>query len=163
MSQPTPFALSQRFSQLVGRAVTFRLVTTGPDPKTKKVYGIYSVLPQETPVVVQAELCLLGSFAGSLVGLPDKVVKEHLLKMPIQEILLDAIHEVLNIASATVSDEGRVVFKKMVTDAAYIEGAAAKMFRRPDLRSYFAVDVEGYQGGRFSIFAEFYAGRVVCF
>jgi hypothetical protein len=148
---------------LVGRTVTFRQVATGPDSKTKKVYGIYCVLPQETAVVVQADLCLLGSFAGSLVGLPDSVVKEHLRTMPMEEMLVDAIHEVLNIASATISDEGRVVFKKMVTDPAYIEGAAAKMFRRPDHRSYFAVDVEGYQGGRFSIFGEFYAGRVVCF
>ena len=88
MSQPTPFALSQRFSQLVGRTVTFRQVTTRPDSKTKKVYGIYSVLPQQTPVVVQADLCLLGSFAGSLVGLPDSVVKEHLRISPIEEMLL---------------------------------------------------------------------------
>jgi hypothetical protein len=51
----------------------------------------------------------------------------------------------------------------MVTDPIYIESAAGTVFRKPDHRSYFTVQVEGYQGGRFCIFAPFSAGKTVAF
>jgi hypothetical protein len=163
MSQPTPFTLSQRFSRLIGRKVTFTQAAAVLDTKVKQAYGIYKFLPNETPIVVQADLRLLGSFAGSLVGLPDAVVTEHLRTMPIEELLRDAINEVLNIASAAIADEGRVVFSKMVTDAVYVDGDAGVVLKKPHHRSYFTVTIEGYQGGRFCIFAPFNAGKVVTF
>jgi hypothetical protein len=153
MSQPTPFSLSQRFSQLVGRKVTFVQTTLSVDVKIKQIYGIYTVLPQESAIVVKADLPLLGSFAGALVGFPDNVVKEHLKVTPMEELLRDAIYEVLNIASAAISTEGRAVFAKMVADPAYIDGAAGAVFKKPDHRSYFNVSIDGYQGGKFNIFA----------
>lgn len=155
MPEPTPFSLSQRFSQLIGRKVTFVQTTASLDVKTKQMYGIYTVLPQETAIVVKADLPLLGSFAGALVGFPDNVVKEHLKVNPIEELLRDAIYEVLNIASAAITTEGRAVFTKMVADPAYIDGAAGQVFKKPDHRSYFNVLIDGYQGGKFSIFAPF--------
>jgi hypothetical protein len=153
MSEPTPFTLSQRFSQLVGRKVTFVQTTLTLDNKIKQLYGIYNVLPQETAIVVKADLPLLGSFAGALVGFPDNVVKEHLRVNPMEELLRDAIYEVLNIASAAISHEGRAVFTKMVSDPAYIDGAAGLVFKKPGHRSYFNVLIDGYQGGKFSIFS----------
>jgi hypothetical protein len=80
-----------------------------------------------------------------------------------EELLRDAINEVLNIASPAISTEGRVVFTKMVTDPIYIEGDAGKVFKKPDHKSYFNVLVDGYQGGRFNIFAPFSPGRTVTF
>jgi hypothetical protein len=153
MAQPTPFSLSQCFSQLVGRKVTFVQTTLSADIKTKQLFGIYSVLPQESAIVVKADLPLLGSFAGALVGFPDNVVKEHLKVTPMEELLRDAIYEVLNIASAAITTEGRAVFSKMVADPAYIDGAAAAVFKKPDHRSYFNVSIDGYQGGKFNIFS----------
>jgi len=155
MAEPTPFSLSQRFTQLIGRKVTFVQTTASLDIKTKQMYGIYTVLPQETAIIVKADLPLLGSFAGALVGFPDNVVKDHLKVTPIEELLRDAIYEVLNIASAAVSTEGRAVFVKMVADPAYIDGPAGVVFKKPDHRSYFNVLIDGYQGGKFSIFAPF--------
>src|SRR5580692_7152838 len=105
MSEPTPYSLSQRFSQLIGRKVTFVQTTLSVDIKIKQLYGIYSVQPQESAIVVKADLPLLGSFAGALVGFPDNVVKEHLKVSPMEELLRDAIYEVLNIASAAISNE----------------------------------------------------------
>jgi hypothetical protein len=163
MAQPTPFNLSRRFSQLVCRKVTFTQSTAASDAKTKQIYGIYTVLPGEAAIVVQADLRLLGSFAGSLVGLPDSVVRERLGAIPIEELLRDAIYEVLNIASSAIATEGRVVFTRMVTNPIYIESAAGAVFRKPDHRNYFNVLVEGYQGGRFSIFAPFSVGRIAAF
>jgi hypothetical protein len=155
MSEPTPYALSKLFSELIGRKVTFAQTTAAPETKIKQMYGIYTVLPHETAIVVKADLPLLGSIAGVLVGLPDSSVKEHLAVSPVEELLRDAIYEVLNIASAVATTEGRAVFTKMVTDPILIDGAAGKLFKKPDRRSYFNVLVDGYQGGKFTIFSQF--------
>jgi hypothetical protein len=155
MAEPTPFALSRRFSQLIGRKVTFVQLTAETVTKIKQLYGIYTVLPHNTSIIVKADLPLLGSFAGALVGFPDCVVREHLRVTPIEEILRDAIYEVFNIASAAITTDGRAVFTKMVTDPAYIDGAAGTVLACPDRRSYFNVSIDGYQGGRFTAIAQF--------
>ena len=155
MSEPTPHALSKLLTDLIGRKVTFMQTVVAPETKIKQMYGIYTVLPRETAIVVKSDLPLLGSLAGILVGLPDSAVKEHLAATPVEELLRDAIHEVLNITSAVVANEGRAVFVKMVTDPILIDGEAGKVFKKPDHRSYFNVLVDGYQGGKFTIFAPF--------
>jgi hypothetical protein len=155
MAEPTPFLLSRRFSQLIGRKVTFVQTTAVMESKVNQIYGIYTVLPAGTAVVVKADIRLLGSIGGALVGLPDPVVKEHLAITPMDELLRDAIYEVLNVASAAVSTEGRAVFTKMVTNPAYIDGSAGEVLKKPGHRSYFNVLVDGYQGGRFTILAQF--------
>jgi hypothetical protein len=161
VSEPTPFALSQLFSQLVGRKVTFTQTTFAPDAKIKQLYGIYTVFPYQTAIVVKADLPLLASLAGVLVGLPDSAVKEHMKANPMEELLRDAIYEVLNIASAAVCNEGRVVLTKMMTQEASIDGVAGKVLQKPDRRSYFNVAVDGYQGGKFTIFSQFLPIKVV--
>jgi hypothetical protein len=155
MAEPTPFILSRRFSQLIGRKVTFVQATATLDTKIKQIYGIYTVLPRETAIVVKADLRLLGSIAGALVGLPDPVVKEHLAAIPMDELLRDAIYEVLNVGSAAIATEGRVVLTNMVTNPTYITGAADEVLKKPGHRSYFNVLVDGYQGGRFTVFSPF--------
>lgn len=155
MSGPTPFILSRCFSQLIGRKVTFvQTPLAPPDLKVAQVYGIYNLLPYETAILVKADLPLMGSFGGALVGLPDLAVKEHLRPTPIEELLRDAICEVLNIVAASLTTEGRAVFTKMVTDPSYIDGAAGNVYKKPDHRSYFNVSVDGYQGGKFSILSQ---------
>ncbi|MGA3344171.1 MAG: hypothetical protein ABSC76_04790 [Terracidiphilus sp.] len=121
----------------------------------RQIYGIYSVKPHDVAVVVKADLLLMGSFAGSLVCLPDAAVKEHLKVTPLEELMRDAILEVFNIAAASVTTEGRAVFTRMVTDPAYIDGPAEKAFKKPFRRNYFNVTIEGYQGGKFTIFSDF--------
>jgi hypothetical protein len=108
----------------------------------------------ETAVVVKADLPLLGALAGVLVGLPDSAVKERLAVSPIEELLRDAIYEVLNIASTVVTTEGRAVFTKMLADPGLIDGNAGKLLKKPDHRSYFNVLVDGYQGGKCTIFSQ---------
>ncbi len=154
MAEPTPYALSHLFTALIGRKVTFAQTTVAAETKVKQMYGIYNVLPHETAIVVKSDLPLLGSIAGVLVGLPESAVKEHLAVNPIDELLRDAIHEVLNVASAVITTEGRAVFIKMVSDPVFIEGAAGTVLKKPDHRSYYNVLVDGYQGGKFTIFAQ---------
>ena len=155
MAEPTPYGLSRRFSELIGRKVTFVQTPAALDTKIKQLYGVYTVLPFGTAIVVKADLSLLGSFAGALVGFPDCVVKEHLRVTPLEELLRDAIYEVLNIASAAIATEGRAVLTKMVPDPVYNEGAAGQVFKNPSHRSYFNVQIDGYQGGKFNILSQF--------
>jgi hypothetical protein len=161
MAEPTPFALSKLFTDLIGRKVTFAQTTAAAETKIKQMYAIYTVHPHETAIVVKIDLPLLGSLAGVLVGLPDSALKEHLAVSPMEELLHDAISEVLNIASAVINAEGRAVFTKMVEDPALIDGTAAKLFKKPDHRSYFNVSVDGYQGGKFTILSQFAPIRTV--
>ena len=158
MSEPTPLSLSHLFTQLIGRKVTFAPTTISPETKIKQMYGIYNVLPHETAIVVKADLPLLASLAGVMVGLPDSAVKECLAKSPLEELLRDAIHEVLNVASSALTNEGRAVFARMVTDTGLIDGVAGQLFKKPDRRTYFSVLVDGYQGGKFTLFAQFIPG-----
>ncbi len=155
MSEPTPYALSKHLTGLIGRKVTFTQTVVAPETKIKQMYGIYTVLPHETAIVVKADLPLLGSLGGVLVGLPDSAIKEHLAATPVEELLRDAIHEVLNVTSTVVTTEGRAVFVKMIADPILIDGAAGKVLKKPDHRSYFNVTVDGYQGGKFTIFSQF--------
>jgi len=155
MSEPTPFALSKHLTDLIGRKVTFAQTVVAPETKIKQMYGIYTVLPYETAIVIKADLPLLGSLGGVLVGLPDSEVKKHLAATPVEELLRDAIHEILNISSTVVAYEGRAVFVKMITDPIMIDGAAGAVLKKPDRKSYFNVLVDGYQGGKFAIFSQF--------
>jgi len=153
MSQPTPYALSQHLTDLIGRKVSFTQTTASMESSVKYVYGIYKVLPYDTAIVVKTELPLLGSFAGVLVGLPDEDVKERLKVSPVEELLRDAMYEVLNITSTVVTTEGRAIFEKMVFDKAYVDGKAGTVMLKPGHRSYFDVAVDGYQGGKFTVLA----------
>jgi hypothetical protein len=153
MSEPTPFALSHHLTALVGRKVAFTQTAAGLDGPTRCVYGIYNVLPHEAAVVVKADLALLGSLVGVLMGLPDAAVKDLLKISPIDEMLSAGINEVLSITSTVVTTEGRAVFTKMATETTAVDGAARQVLQKPGHRSNFDVTVDGYQGGRFSIFS----------
>lgn len=155
MSEPSAFLLSKAYSQLTGRKVAFVQAPAVPESKMRQIYGIYLVKPHEVAIVVKADLLLMGSIAGALVGLPDPAVKEHLKTAPLEELMRDAILEVFNIGAATVTTEGRAVFSRMVTDPAYIDGPAEKAFKQPFRRNCFNVTVEGYQGGKFVILSDF--------
>jgi hypothetical protein len=155
MSEPTPFDLSKRFSQLAGRKVTFAQAGALADTAAKQVYGIYTVLPADTPVIVKADLRLFASIAGALVGWPDPVVKEHLAIVPMEELLRDAIYEVFNVAAAGFAADGRVVFKDLIFNTTYIDGANGEVLKKPGHRSRFNVTMEGYLGGRMEILSPF--------
>jgi hypothetical protein len=161
MAGPSPFILSQRFSQLIGRKVTFVQKPLTLDGKIGQVYGIYSLQPLDSAIVVKSDLTLLGSLAGALVGLPDQAVKEHLQANPMEELMRDSMCEVLNVAAAAITTEGRAVFSKMVLDQHYLTGDAERVYKEPFHRAFFTVSIEGYTGGRFSIYAPFVPSKLI--
>jgi hypothetical protein len=151
MSEPSAFLLSQRFSRLIGRKVSFVQTFSTAGQKMRQLYGIYTVHPFKTAMVVTADIPLLGSFAGALVGLPDSAVPEHFRVSPMEELMRDAITEVLNIAAGAITTDGRAVFIRMATDPAYIDGPAYKVVNTPAHKHIYNVVVEGYRGGRFVV------------
>ncbi len=158
MAEPTPFAMSRLFTQLVGREVRFaQLTRPAVNPaasKTKQIYGVYTVLPAGGARVVQADLPLLGSFAGVLLGLPSESIQQRVAEPQLDELLRDAIHEVLNVASTVVSLENRAVFQDLYTHPVYLPEQAGQVVSSPLYRSYFQVTMDGYEGGAFSLFAQ---------
>ena len=155
MTEPTPYALTQLFSQLAGRDVSFSLVLNPAPSKARPIYGAYSVLPGESTLVVKTDLPMLGCLAGALLGLPDETAVERALATPMNEFVRDAIHEVLNIASTALSTNGRAVFKNMATDPAYCAGEALSVVESPDMKSNYSVSIDGQVSGLFTILSQF--------
>lgn len=151
MSVPLQYALSHLLTNLIGRKVTFTPVTSSPETKAIQVYGIYMRLSNEAPLVVKADMPLLGSFAGALIGLSDSEVQRRLVGPALEEPFADAIYEVLNVTSSVIVSECRAVLSKMVTDPADIKGAAEAILVKPNHRANFNVTIEQYLGGRFAL------------
>lgn len=153
MAEPKPLTIAELFTGLTGRAVNFTQVLKPPMTKATQAYGIYLIKPTDSTRIVQLDLPLLGSFGGSLLGLPSETVKERLASTAGDEPLRDAMHEVLNVASTIVSIDNRAIFQTMHLDAATTPKGTLESLKNPAFRSYFNVTVSGYEGGSFSIFA----------
>lgn len=151
MPQPNILALSRLLTGLVNTTVTFKPGRTAELPKKNQVFGMYTVLPENTALVVQADLALMGSLAGAFTFIPQDAVANHL--GPMSEVFRDAIQEILNISSTAVVVAGRAVFQAMAMDATGVDGAAGAVLRSPHHRSYFDVVVDRYSGGRFTVFS----------
>lgn len=152
MAEPTPLLLSRQFTGLVNRKVSFAVTKPFTPANVDQVFGVYTVFPAKTTLVVRADLALFGSLAGALVGLPDAEVKTRLKGGLGDELLGDAMKEVFNVSSAVLTGDGRAHFNQMVTKSVYLSPEAAKTMDSAMRRSCFNVDLEGYQGGRFAIF-----------
>jgi hypothetical protein len=155
MMEPKPYDLSQLFSRLTGREVSFTLDPKPVDSKAAAVLGTYEELPEKKPVVVRADLAVMGCLAGALLGLPDGTAMERALESPMNESVRDAIHEVLNIASTALSGESRVVFQSMATESVYCSTQALAVLKNPDFKSYYKMAVSGGASGQLTIFARF--------
>jgi hypothetical protein len=151
MSDPTAPNLSHLFTSLIGRSVTFSRIPPGPETPAKKVYGLYTHHPDGTAIVVKSDLLLLCSFAGALVGLPDSEVQSRLRAPVMDELLRDAVYEVLNVASSAVAAEGRAVLTKMVTNRSEIGDAFDTILTKPTHRIDFNVSIDDYEGGKFTV------------
>lgn len=152
MKEPTPFALSQFFSALAGTPVNFSLAVNAPNPKEACMYGVYSVLPQNDPLVFRISLKALATLGGALLGLPEDSAIERAQVTLLDEPMRDAMHEVLNIASTAIGTDARVVFNRMFRDVASVPSEAAALVSKPTLRSSYRVTIGGVQGELATIF-----------
>jgi hypothetical protein len=153
MPDRTPFALAKMFTQLTGRNVNFANTADLPTAGSV-VYGEYAVKPDDGPLVVKADLALIASFGGALLGLPKETVLERAKQTPIEEGLRDAMHEVLNVASTPLSPSHRAVFQNFHTDQVYCSDRARDLLANPIRTDRFQVTVDGYAGGLFAVYSD---------
>jgi hypothetical protein len=151
MAEPSSAAVAALFSDLIGRHVNFCEQMYPVPPNGKQVYCAYLMKPMDSFRVVKADLSLLSSFAGALIGLSPETIKERVTEATLDEALRDALHEVMNIASRVVSLEHRAVFKGMFGDPGQLPPDARSTLRDPCFSSYFNVTVDGYEGGGFTL------------
>lgn len=152
MKEPTAFSLSQFFTALAGKPVSFNLAVNAPDPKLPCMYGIYSVLPEDQTLVMRISLKSLALLGGTLLGLPAESAVERAQTTPLDEAIRDAMHEILNIASTAIGTESRVVFKKMFREVASVPKEAMGVMSKPSLRSSYRLAVDGAEAGSLTIF-----------
>jgi hypothetical protein len=155
MAELNPLDLSRLLSELVGTEVRLAPGSGVADAKAPQVFGTYTVLPDDAALVLQADLKLLSSIGGALLRLPAEAVEDHVTGAGVDEVLRDAMHEVLNIASTAVVRKGRAVFQKMLFDASELPGKAAETLESPFTRSVFEVFVQDYKGGKLTIYTPF--------
>lgn len=151
MFGPGPQALSRHFTNLINCQVSFTETAQVPKVSTRQIYGVYTVFPSESALVVRADLTLLGSLAGAFVGIPDAEITQRLKSAQPDEVIQDAINEILNVASGVLAKEGRAVLSGIATKPEDIQGAGAEVVTKPAHSVHFNVLVQGYQGGRWSV------------
>jgi hypothetical protein len=155
MAEPTSSCMATLFSDLIGRHVNFSEQMNPVPPVGQQLYCAYLVKPMDSYRVIKADLSLLSSFAGALIGLSPETIKERLADTKLDETLRDALHEVMNIASRIVTLEHRAVFKGMYGDPGQLPPDARNTLRNPFSSSYYKVTVDGYDCGALSLLAPF--------
>jgi hypothetical protein len=155
VAEPNSGCMAILFTDLIGRHVNFSEQMNAVPPNGEQLYCVYLIKPMDSYRVIKADLSLLSSFAGALVGLSPETIRESLAETKLDETLRDALHEVMNIASRIVTLEHRGVFKGMYGDPAQLPPDARNTLRDPCHSTYFRVTVDGYEGGGFSLLAPF--------
>ncbi|MEZ2346835.1 hypothetical protein [Terriglobus sp. RCC_193] len=145
------FALSHLLSDLVGRKVQVVEADFEGDTKASSV-GTYAVQPEGSTIVMKIDTLLLGSLGGALAGLPEALVKQQ-VSSGIDEMLRDAMHEILNVTSSALTTEGRAVLKSMMTEKPQVDAASREAFGRSHTRVYYSATISGYPGGSIALYA----------
>jgi hypothetical protein len=131
VAEPNSGCMAILFTDLIGRHVNFSEQMNAVPPNGEQLYCVYLIKPMDSYRVIKADLSLLSSFAGALVGLSPEI------------------------ASRIVTLEHRGVFKGMYGDPAQLPPDARNTLRDPCHSTYFRVTVDGYEGGGFSLLAPF--------
>jgi hypothetical protein len=155
MAEPSSSSMAALFSDLIGRPVKFFEQLHALSTDAPQIYCVYLIKPMDNYRVIKADLSLLSSFAGALIGLSPELIKERVEDTAPDETLKDALGEVMNIASRIVTIEHRGVFKGMHGDPGQMPPGARSTLRDPCYSSHYKVTIDGYEGGAFSLLAPF--------
>jgi hypothetical protein len=154
MAEATPFALTKLYTELLDRRVSVTDASDRASSDGRKAYTVYDLAGRGSQVFLQVDFDLLGSLGGALAGIPDVIVKERLAAGAQDEPLRDAMHEVLNITSAAIT-EARAVLRSMELDEAKGRVMARELAGIRMVKSRFLVAIPGYTGGQMAFFSPF--------
>ena len=155
MAEPSSSIMTRLFTDLIGHNVSFSDQSQPVTVKSEQLYCLYQIKPMDSSRIIRADISLLSSFAGALIGLAPEAIKQRVAEPQLDESLRDALHEVMNIASRVVSLENRAVFKGIYADPGSLPADARNTLRDPCYASYFNVKIDGYEGGALALLAPF--------
>lgn len=147
MPKGTAFDFGRILSDLTGKRVTVTQSSTPFESSKNKAYGVFDVFPERFPALLGADLPLLASLGGALMGMPDALIRSSLSDGEPNDALKDAMHEVLNILSSVLLSEGRPVLRAMELREQRGFLLFSEMTRRPTYQNKFSVTLPGYTGG----------------
>lgn len=153
MHEPSARSMSQLFSQLTDRHVSFILEPNAAAGKGPSIFALYTEFPDNNPIVAQADRATVAVLAAALLGMPEDTAIERALEQPLNEAIRDAMHEVLNIGSTALSTVGRVVLKDFVTEPVAIAQVGKAVMADPSSKSTYRVAIDGKPRGIFSLFS----------
>lgn len=148
---PTAPMLSKLFSQLTGRSVCFTLASGSPLPKAKVIYGVYTLPPTEELLVVSADRLVVGELGGSLLGLPAASIAGRMDDYQADEALSDAMHEIMNIASAPISPDRPAVLTGVFSAPGQLDFRAKSILDAAAQGVTFKVSVDTSASGTLSV------------
>jgi len=144
--------LSLHFTRLIGCRVGFTEAAQLTPPIAKSVFGVYKSFPSGNPILLEVDLCLIGSLAGAFIGLPESEISRRINGPDLDDVLRDAITEIFNVGASVVSIEDRAVFVSMSRDRHDLSSDLTFWFASGQHRQHvFRVSVEGYTGGVFRV------------
>lgn len=151
-SLPQPEAIGALLTDLVGRTAACAKAS-GPVPPGPRVAGTYVRESGELGGVCVMDLKLAASLAAAMTMMPAGVTETSVRARQLDAALLDNAREVLNVCSRwlCLPSGYRVILADVHNGS--IPPALAARFRKPSLSLEVNVSLEGYQGGRLSLYA----------
>jgi hypothetical protein len=158
MSTPVPLppakAVAKLLGDLIGRAVTAKVVPAKPAPAESLSVAAYFGECQSLRAVAVCDLPAGGSLGAALMMVPADRVTECVKEKKLDQILTENLYEVLNVMAAVFPQNGapRLILRGVHrgTEAPdEVKGVLAKPAKRMDLE----IDVAGYPTGRLAILA----------
>ncbi|MDE1161578.1 MAG: hypothetical protein PW792_06475 [Acidobacteriaceae bacterium] len=154
MNAANPFVFSKLFTDLTGRKVNVVAADDMCQTHCPKAYGLFDIAGSEDTILIKMDLALLGSLGGVLVGIPEALVKQQVAQQSLDEMLRDAMHEVLNITSSVLLRSRRAVLRRMLTDANTGEALCSDFLNEPHSQRRFHATMAGYPSGELCVFTK---------
>ncbi|SCY07087.1 hypothetical protein SAMN05216420_102191 [Nitrosospira sp. Nl5] len=153
---PPANAVASMLGELIGRAVTAKVVPAKPMVPGTQAVGAYFGECESLRVVVCCDLAVGGSLGAALVMVPAARVDECVKEKCLDEILTENLYEVFNVLAAVFPQNGapRVIFRSLY--CANVPGEVKAVLAKPLGRLDLEIDIAGYRSGRLAILA---AGR----
>lgn len=151
---PPASAVARMLGDLIGRAVTAKVVPAKPIAPGTHAVGAYFGECESLRVVVCCDLAVGGSLGAALVMVPAVRVDECVKEKCLDGTLTENLYEVFNVLAAVFPQNGapRVIFRGLHCGA-NIPGEVKAVLAKPLGRLDLEIDIAGYRSGRLTILA----------
>ena len=151
MAMPTPVAIADLITDLIGRDVTAK--TTPPSPLAAKgrTVAVYRDAEHMLKAAVCCDLAVGGSFGAAMTVMPVGLVDDSVKAGKLEAGLSENLYEVFNVLSAIFPKAGmpRLILRGVHADG-NVDPEVAVLLAKPPDRIDMDVSVAGYRPGKMS-------------